>query len=78
MLFKKDSDISLTESKLKLEKDDLVINKDNILTQNGIYTTLIQAFGGFILSATAYISFRNLRSSALHYLVCSIDSKDGK
>jgi uncharacterized protein YjbI with pentapeptide repeats len=49
------------EEKLKLEKDILVIEKDKIAIQNGVYTTLVQLLGGIILSGTAYIGYRNLK-----------------
>jgi uncharacterized protein YjbI with pentapeptide repeats len=49
------------EKKLSLEKDILVIEKDKSTIQNGVYTTLVQALGGIILSITAYIGYRNFK-----------------
>ncbi len=42
--------VTAVDEKLKLEKDILVIEKDKTTIQNGVYTTLVQAAGGFILS----------------------------
>ncbi len=47
--------------KLKIEKDIVVIEKDRTTIQNGVYTTLVQALGGLILSVTAYVGYRNLK-----------------
>jgi Pentapeptide repeats (8 copies) len=49
------------EERLKLEKDILVIEKDKTTIQNGVYTTLVQALGGVILSVTAYVGYRNFK-----------------
>ena len=49
------------EERLKLDKDILVIEKDKTTIQNGIYTTLVQALGGVILSITAYVGYRNFK-----------------
>jgi uncharacterized protein YjbI with pentapeptide repeats len=49
------------EERLKLDKDILVIEKDKITIHNGVYTTLVQALGGVILSITAYLGYRNFR-----------------
>jgi hypothetical protein len=49
------------EERLKLEKDILVIEKDKITIQNGVYTTLVQFLGGVILSGTAYVGWRNFK-----------------
>lgn len=49
------------EKKLSLEKDILVIEKDKSTIQNGVYTTLVQALGGIILSITAYIGYCNFK-----------------
>jgi uncharacterized protein YjbI with pentapeptide repeats len=58
----KSRDQSFTiEKKLSLEKDILVIEKDKSIIQNGVYTTLVQALGGIILSITAYIGYRNFK-----------------
>jgi uncharacterized protein YjbI with pentapeptide repeats len=58
----KSRDQSFTiEKRLSLEKDILVIEKDKSIIQNGVYTTLVQALGGIILSITAYIGYRNFK-----------------
>ncbi len=49
------------EKKLSLEKDILLIEKDKATIQNGVYTTLVQALGGLILSITAYVGYCNFR-----------------
>jgi uncharacterized protein YjbI with pentapeptide repeats len=49
------------EKKLAMEKDILVIEKDKASIQNGVYTTLVQALGGIILSVTAYVGYCNYR-----------------
>ena len=46
---------------MKLEKDILVVEKDKATLQNGVYTTLVQALGGLILSVTAYVGYRNFK-----------------
>jgi hypothetical protein len=49
------------DRKLTLEKDILVIEKDKVTLQNGVYTTLVQALGGLILSVTAWVGYQNFR-----------------
>jgi uncharacterized protein YjbI with pentapeptide repeats len=49
------------EKKLAMEKDILIIEKDKASIQNGVYTTLVQALGGTILSITAYVGYCNYR-----------------
>jgi uncharacterized protein YjbI with pentapeptide repeats len=49
------------EKNLAIEKDILVIEKDKITIQNGVYATLVQAIGGIILSITAYVGYCNFR-----------------
>jgi uncharacterized protein YjbI with pentapeptide repeats len=53
--------MSSVDEKVKLEKDILVVEKDKTTLQNGIYTTLVQAAGGLILSLTAYVGWRNFK-----------------
>jgi uncharacterized protein YjbI with pentapeptide repeats len=52
---------STIDEKLRLEKDVLVLEKDKATIQNGVYTTLVQALGGLILSITAWVGYRNFR-----------------
>jgi uncharacterized protein YjbI with pentapeptide repeats len=47
------------DEKLKLDKDILVIEKDETSIQNSIYITLVQTVGGLILIVTAYVGYRN-------------------
>jgi uncharacterized protein YjbI with pentapeptide repeats len=53
--------MSVVDERLKLEKDILVIEKDKTTIQNGVYTTLVQAAGGLILSITAYVGYCNFK-----------------
>jgi uncharacterized protein YjbI with pentapeptide repeats len=53
--------MTAVDERLKLEKDILVIEKDKTTIQNGVYTTLVQAAGGLILSITAYVGYCNLK-----------------
>jgi uncharacterized protein YjbI with pentapeptide repeats/cell division protein FtsL len=46
---------------LKLKKDILGFEKDKTIIQNGAYTNLVQAIGGFILGITAWIGYQNFR-----------------
>jgi hypothetical protein len=53
--------MTAVDERLKLEKDILVIEKDKTTIQNGVYTTLVQAAGGLILSITAYVGYCNFK-----------------
>jgi Pentapeptide repeats (8 copies) len=53
--------MSSVDEQVKLEKDILVVEKDKTTLQNNVYTTLVQAAGGLILSWTAYVGYRNLK-----------------
>jgi uncharacterized protein YjbI with pentapeptide repeats len=46
---------------LELRKDILAIKKDATTIQNGIYTNLIQAFGGLFVVVTAYLGYENFK-----------------
>jgi uncharacterized protein YjbI with pentapeptide repeats len=52
---------SSIDERLKLEKDILGFEKDKTIIQNGAYTNLVQALGGFILSMTAWVGYKNFR-----------------
>lgn len=39
----------------------MIIEKDKTTIQNSIYTTLVQALGGVVLSITAYVGYRNFK-----------------
>jgi uncharacterized protein YjbI with pentapeptide repeats len=47
------------EDNLRLRKDILVLEKDAITLQNGVYPPLVQVIGGAILSITAYVGYCN-------------------
>jgi uncharacterized protein YjbI with pentapeptide repeats len=53
--------MSSVDEQVKLEKDILVVEKDKTTLQNGVYTTLVQAAGGLILSLTAYVGYCNFK-----------------
>ncbi|WP_309728631.1 pentapeptide repeat-containing protein [Chamaesiphon sp. OTE_75_metabat_556] len=55
------SELFKIEDRLKLDKDILVIEKDKITIQNGVYTTLVQALGGLALIINAYLGFCNFK-----------------
>jgi uncharacterized protein YjbI with pentapeptide repeats len=61
LLEQKIGQMSSVDEQVKLEKDILVVEKDKTTIQNGVYTTLVQALGGLILSVTAYVGYRNLK-----------------
>jgi uncharacterized protein YjbI with pentapeptide repeats len=53
--------IADADKRLTLEKDIIVLEKDKVTLQNGVYTTLVQALGGLILSVTAWVGYQNFR-----------------
>jgi Pentapeptide repeats (8 copies) len=61
LLEQKIGQMSSVDEKVKLEKDILVVEKDKTTLQNGVYTTLVQALGGLILSVTAYVGYCNFK-----------------
>ena len=55
------SQFQSVDEKLKLEKDILVIEKDKVIIQNGVYSTIVQALGGMALLTTAWIGYSNFK-----------------
>jgi uncharacterized protein YjbI with pentapeptide repeats len=49
------------DKRITLQKDIVVLEKDKATLQNGVYTTLVQALGGLILSVTAWVGYQNFR-----------------
>ena len=57
------NDLQQQINRLPDGKDRVVLVKDRIALENTINSTLVQAFGGFGLIVTAFVSIQNLRAT---------------
>ncbi|MBW4421896.1 MAG: pentapeptide repeat-containing protein [Myxacorys californica WJT36-NPBG1] len=54
---------SFSKEKFGLQKDLVALEKDGIALENSINAGIVQAVGGFLLFATAYVSWKNLKAT---------------
>lgn len=52
-----------TQANPTLQKDLLALEKDRIVLENAIHSSIVQTGGGFLLFLTAFISWKNLKAT---------------